>query len=264
MASTPLRNLRVSDELWNRAQERAAADGTSLTAVLVSALENYTSPSKAPRIASDRLKDLRSMSDAAAWQLDAVGALSLRVTDGGEWDWYRALTDAERRRLSGRFFGKSPRWMSDGGMQPDQLAEVIAPKYGLDPGDVDACCEQWLRLTRVADLARALASGGRPKPDAYGGMTADDLFEHREQPEPWQAAVCRSGVSPAEMSFAEWHSEYVRLTGEAGQLDEWSSSTVPERLSELWPLDVPMNLPVRAVFRRVVALYEGPEQVLRA
>jgi predicted DNA binding CopG/RHH family protein len=38
---TPLRNLRVPDDLWQAAKAKAAAEGTTLTAVLVAALRRY-------------------------------------------------------------------------------------------------------------------------------------------------------------------------------------------------------------------------------
>ena len=41
MAKTPLRNLRVPDELWAAAKARADMEGTTLTAVLVKALKQY-------------------------------------------------------------------------------------------------------------------------------------------------------------------------------------------------------------------------------
>lgn len=47
MASTPLRSVRVSDEVWRPALRKAEAEGIPLTAVIVSALikfvdERYT------------------------------------------------------------------------------------------------------------------------------------------------------------------------------------------------------------------------------
>jgi predicted HicB family RNase H-like nuclease len=38
---TPLRNLRVPDDLWRAAQEKAEREGTTVTAVLVAALTRY-------------------------------------------------------------------------------------------------------------------------------------------------------------------------------------------------------------------------------
>ncbi len=40
---TPVRNVRVPDGLWKAAQERAAAEGRTLTDVIVSALHRYVS-----------------------------------------------------------------------------------------------------------------------------------------------------------------------------------------------------------------------------
>jgi hypothetical protein len=40
---TPVRNVRVPDGLWKAAQERAAAEGRTITDVIVSALHRYVS-----------------------------------------------------------------------------------------------------------------------------------------------------------------------------------------------------------------------------
>ena len=39
---TPLRSVRVPDDLWARALARADQEGTSVTAVLVAALNDFT------------------------------------------------------------------------------------------------------------------------------------------------------------------------------------------------------------------------------
>lgn len=38
---TPHRTIRVEDELWNAARERAEAEGSNLTAVITDALRKY-------------------------------------------------------------------------------------------------------------------------------------------------------------------------------------------------------------------------------
>lgn len=38
---TPSRKFRVHDDVWNAAAERAAAEGTNVSAILVAALEAY-------------------------------------------------------------------------------------------------------------------------------------------------------------------------------------------------------------------------------
>lgn len=38
---TPLRNIRVSDDLWNAVKSKARAEGTTVTAVVVAALKRY-------------------------------------------------------------------------------------------------------------------------------------------------------------------------------------------------------------------------------
>jgi len=43
MAKTPTRTLRVPDALWNAAKLKAAEESTTLTAVLIFALEAYIS-----------------------------------------------------------------------------------------------------------------------------------------------------------------------------------------------------------------------------
>lgn len=46
--TTPVRNVRVPDGLWHAAQEKAAAEGKTLTEVILSALHRYVStPAKA-------------------------------------------------------------------------------------------------------------------------------------------------------------------------------------------------------------------------
>jgi hypothetical protein len=39
--ATPLRAVRISEELWRAAQDRAADDGTTVSAVIVAALRAY-------------------------------------------------------------------------------------------------------------------------------------------------------------------------------------------------------------------------------
>ena len=41
---TPLRNVRVASELWQRAQEKAKAEGRTMTDVIVTYLRRYVSP----------------------------------------------------------------------------------------------------------------------------------------------------------------------------------------------------------------------------
>lgn len=54
MAKTPLRNVRVSDELWDAAKRKAEAEGTTLTAVIVRALEQYTAQDKVHKFPGSR------------------------------------------------------------------------------------------------------------------------------------------------------------------------------------------------------------------
>jgi predicted HicB family RNase H-like nuclease len=46
--TTPVRNVRVPDGLWHAAQEKAAAEGKTLTEVILSALHRYVSAPAKP------------------------------------------------------------------------------------------------------------------------------------------------------------------------------------------------------------------------
>lgn len=50
---TPLRNIRVPDELWAAAKEEAQAEGRSLTDVIVSDLHRYVNGRRRERGAAD-------------------------------------------------------------------------------------------------------------------------------------------------------------------------------------------------------------------
>lgn len=41
MTTTPARSVRVPDSVWEAARQRAAADGTTITAVILRALVRY-------------------------------------------------------------------------------------------------------------------------------------------------------------------------------------------------------------------------------
>lgn len=41
MAATPLRNVRIDDALWHAVKERAAAEGRTVTDVIVACLTDY-------------------------------------------------------------------------------------------------------------------------------------------------------------------------------------------------------------------------------
>lgn len=45
---TPVRNVRVAEDLWRDAQRKAADEGTTVSAVVVEALRRYTSSDDAP------------------------------------------------------------------------------------------------------------------------------------------------------------------------------------------------------------------------
>lgn len=79
---------------------------------------------------------------------------------GGDWDWFDALSEPERKRLRRQ-------WISpDSTTKPDQLAQVYQDTYG--DRTVDAALGRWLELTRQHDAARALARGKLPSDRAYG------------------------------------------------------------------------------------------------
>ena len=48
MASTPVRNVRVPDEIWKPVQVKAADQGVTVTDVIVVALEKYLADDSAP------------------------------------------------------------------------------------------------------------------------------------------------------------------------------------------------------------------------
>lgn len=41
---TPLRNVRVPDEVWDAARARAESEGTTVSAVVLAALREYVTP----------------------------------------------------------------------------------------------------------------------------------------------------------------------------------------------------------------------------
>jgi hypothetical protein len=41
MAPTPLRAIRVADKLWNSAKKKAAKEGTTVTQVIIEALQDF-------------------------------------------------------------------------------------------------------------------------------------------------------------------------------------------------------------------------------
>jgi len=41
MAPTPLRAIRVADKLWNAAKKKAAKEGTTVTQVIIKALQDF-------------------------------------------------------------------------------------------------------------------------------------------------------------------------------------------------------------------------------
>jgi hypothetical protein len=85
----------------------------------------------------------------------------------GEWDWFWRLGEYERFRLICRR-------MVLGGCEPDQVHFYWGA--GLGYNDVDSTMWTWLGYTRIADAGRVLLHGHVPRPCAYGGLDANDLF----------------------------------------------------------------------------------------
>ena len=86
---------------------------------------------------------------------------------GGEWDWYWQLGNRERMRLVCRR-------CTPGGFTPDQMHFYWGAGLGYD--DDDSTMWAWLGYTRIADAGYVLLHGNLPRPTAYGGRDANDLF----------------------------------------------------------------------------------------
>lgn len=46
MASTPLRSVRIPDNIWYAARDRAEAEGTSVSKIILIGLQNYSGENK--------------------------------------------------------------------------------------------------------------------------------------------------------------------------------------------------------------------------
>lgn len=230
-------------------------------------LKGHGRPAPAPEVPSRRAptplevrRAGRAEADRAAMVLDELHAAGRmgRPGDSGEWDWWRALATPERRRLS--------RWTDVGGMRADQMAAIVAERFGLDPSDLEGAMALWLDLTRRVDLGRSVAQGREPDPRRYGGLTARQMFGRGDEPREevaWAAGLAPAveGPSPAALSFAEWTAEceacLCALEAEADA--EFSSDTGEKawrRYRELVPVGLDVaGLSPEVIYRRVVAGY---------
>jgi hypothetical protein len=88
-------------------------------------------------------------------------------TWGGEWDWWFALSPAERRGIVYWKCGRD-------GLAPDQIVEILGGKLGLD--NLDDVMTEWVRATRISRAGRSLLKGHFPSRGAYSGRTVTDIF----------------------------------------------------------------------------------------
>lgn len=202
----------------------------------------------------------RAEAERASETLLQLGKLASGVPKtGGEWDWYRSLSTAERGRLA-------LKWIRREGVQsPDTLAEAMAERFSdLDPGDIDGCMQRWLELTRIADCGRSVASGRTPDPARFGGMTGAHFGQRSAaaESEPWMRELqpCEVGPSPADMTYEEWTTELE----ECGRIlkseedEEWSSAAGDRawrRYLELLPRALDASVGDGELFRQVQAGY---------
>lgn len=122
----------------------------------------------------------------------------------GEWDAWRALTPHVRRRLTGmRVAGVK------GGLAPDQLAEELNDRYGMNLSTCDAL-ELWAsEVERLLDERRANKTGRRNGATRPAALLATTL-SGRAAPSPpaaKQVVICfRAGGAMADYTppTPEW------------------------------------------------------------
>jgi hypothetical protein len=81
-----------------------------------------------------------------------------RRASASDFDWFDALTKDEQKRLYSRWFAPEGH-----GEAPDEVAERMP-------------IQEWLRLTRQADLGRAMASGKGTNPARFGNLRPSSLI----------------------------------------------------------------------------------------
>jgi hypothetical protein len=81
-----------------------------------------------------------------------------RRASAADFDWFDALSTDEQKRLYSRWFAPEGH-----GESPDEMAERMP-------------IQEWLRLTRQADLGRAMATGRGANPKRFGGLRPSSLI----------------------------------------------------------------------------------------
>lgn len=72
-ASSTLRNVRVEDELWDRAMSRAAEEGTTISALMRSWLEDYANAGAARADGKRRAGKIRLSAAERKLAVEAIG-----------------------------------------------------------------------------------------------------------------------------------------------------------------------------------------------
>ena len=106
------------------------------------------------------------------------------------WDFFDALSEDEQRRLYERWFAPAGH-----GMSPDEVEERMP-------------IDEWLRLTRQADLGRAMATGKGTNSRRFGGLRPSSLVAG----EPYDFATLHS----ADDGKAALHIQRARAAGRFG------------------------------------------------
>lgn len=112
----------------------------------------------------------RTVADMAG-RMDRLEGGRLRSPDaGGEWDWFRALSPDEQKRLRRDWVGQPGARLG-----PDDMARLMRV------GDLDRDpMEAWLEITRTHDAGKALVRGKYPSAKPYGGRPVRGLTPELE------------------------------------------------------------------------------------
>jgi hypothetical protein len=81
-----------------------------------------------------------------------------RRKSASDYDWFDALSKDEQKRLHSRWFNREGY-----GEAPDEIGERMP-------------IQEWLRLTRQADLGRAMATGRGANPARFGNLRPSSLI----------------------------------------------------------------------------------------
>jgi len=158
MPATRTRHEKVSDYLWG-APDPSQEDRKHLELVRASAraggrqveemaLSELDAKGAGPGVMA---APPRARLTATAW-----GSKEYRRQ--GQYDWFEGLAADEKQRLRERWFSSSR-----GAESPDEIAEKIP-------------IDQWLALTRQADLGRAMATGKGTNTKRFGGLRPSSLI----------------------------------------------------------------------------------------